>query len=333
MAACDRGPGRLSTPVIDEKELQRGGLGLPPGRAGRRGHRHSSRCRRRCTCRSSAPAAWSACWCCASPDLGRFQDPSQRHLLETFAGQVGVALERVTLAERTQQARLEIEAERLRTSLLSSLSHDLRTPLGVITGAASSLRERGRPDAAEARGELLDSILEESQRMNRLIRNLLDMIRLETGSLAGTEGMAAAGGSDRRGADPAGRAAARITRSRSTSRPTCRWSRSMRCCWSRSSSTCWRTPPSTRPPARRSRSPPVPDPASSRERRRSRPRYSPRRGRARSSRSSIAAAGPNPARASAWVSPSPAASSSRTADGSGPRTGGAGEPSSGLPCR
>jgi two-component system sensor histidine kinase KdpD len=119
----------------------------------------------------------------ASPDLDRFQEPSQRHLLETFAGQVGVALERVTLAERTQQARLEVEAERLRTSLLSSLSHDLRTPLGVITGAASSLQEAGDGMSGPARRELLDSIMEESQRMNRLIRNLLDMIRVETGSL------------------------------------------------------------------------------------------------------------------------------------------------------
>jgi len=118
-----------------------------------------------------------------SPDLERFQDPSERHLLQTFAGQVGVALERVTLAERTQQARLEVEAERLRTSLLSSLSHDLRTPLGVITGAASSLKEAGAGLNPEARRDLLDSIMEEAQRMNRLIRNLLDMIRVETGSL------------------------------------------------------------------------------------------------------------------------------------------------------
>lgn len=119
----------------------------------------------------------------ASPDLERFQDPSDRHLLEAFAGQVGVALERVTLAERTQQARLEVEAERLRTSLLSSLSHDLRTPLGVIAGSASTLRDSGDTLASGARTDLLDSILEESQRMNRLIVNLLDMVRLETGSL------------------------------------------------------------------------------------------------------------------------------------------------------
>jgi two-component system sensor histidine kinase KdpD len=118
-----------------------------------------------------------------SSDLEKFQTPSHRDLLETFAGQVAVALERVTLTERTQQARLEVEAERLRTSLLSSLSHDLRTPLGVITGAASGLRERGDQMDPTARADLLDSILQESERMNRLIRNLLDMIRLETGSL------------------------------------------------------------------------------------------------------------------------------------------------------
>jgi two-component system sensor histidine kinase KdpD len=118
-----------------------------------------------------------------SASLPRFQEPSQRHLLETFAGQIGVALERVTLAERARQTRLEVEAERLRTSLLSSLSHDLRTPLGVIQGAASTLREAGDGMPVDQRAELLDSVLDESQRMNRLIHNLLDMIRVETGTL------------------------------------------------------------------------------------------------------------------------------------------------------
>ncbi|HUL71064.1 MAG TPA: sensor histidine kinase KdpD [Gemmatimonadales bacterium] len=119
----------------------------------------------------------------ASADLERFQVPAERYLLETFASQIGVALDRVSLAERTHRDRLEIEAERLRTSLLSSLSHDLRTPLGIITGAASSLRERGDQLAPDTRRELLDSVLDQAQRMNRLIGNLLDMIRVETGSL------------------------------------------------------------------------------------------------------------------------------------------------------
>jgi two-component system sensor histidine kinase KdpD len=93
-----------------------------------------------------------------------------------------LALERAVLADRAQREQVEVEAERLRTSLLSSLSHDLRTPLGVITGAASSLLEKGAvPDAT--RHELLQSILAESQRMNRLISNLLDMIRVESGAL------------------------------------------------------------------------------------------------------------------------------------------------------
>jgi two-component system sensor histidine kinase KdpD len=94
-----------------------------------------------------------------------------------------LALERVTLAQRTHQARLEIEAERLRTSLLSSLSHDLRTPLGIISGAASSLREQGERLPPDMRQQLLDSVLDQVQRMNRLIGNLLNMIRVETGSL------------------------------------------------------------------------------------------------------------------------------------------------------
>jgi two-component system sensor histidine kinase KdpD len=106
----------------------------------------------------------------------------QRHL-ETFAAQAGLAMERAILAERTQREQVEIEAERLRTSLLSSLSHDLRTPLGAISGAASSLLEDRGVMAEGTRRDLLQAILEETQRMNRLIGNLLDMIRVESGSL------------------------------------------------------------------------------------------------------------------------------------------------------
>jgi two-component system sensor histidine kinase KdpD len=116
-------------------------------------------------------------------DPKRFQDPAMQLLLETFSAQAAVALERAMLAERAQREQVEIEAERLRTSLLSSLSHDLRTPLGAITGAASSLLEN-RANVSEAtRRSLLETILEESQRMTRLIGNLLDMIRVESGAL------------------------------------------------------------------------------------------------------------------------------------------------------
>ena len=116
-------------------------------------------------------------------DPGRFEDPTLQRLVETFAGQAALALERAQLAERAHHEQLEIEAERLRTALLSSLSHDLRTPLGAITGAASSLLEEQSPLAPAARRDLLQTILEEARRMNRLIGNLLDMIRVESGAL------------------------------------------------------------------------------------------------------------------------------------------------------
>ena len=111
-------------------------------------------------------------------------DPVRRQLLESFAAQAAIALERVVLAAGTQQARVEVEAERLRTSLLSSLSHDLRTPLGAIEGAASSLVDSGAALSEDARRDLGQAIVEESRRMTRMVSNLLDMIRVETGALS-----------------------------------------------------------------------------------------------------------------------------------------------------
>jgi two-component system sensor histidine kinase KdpD len=115
-------------------------------------------------------------------DVRSFRDATLQVLLETFAGQAAVALEREMLAARTQREQLEIEAERLRTSLLSSLSHDLRTPLATISGAASSLLESTELKQS-TRQDLVRSILGESERMNRLIGNLLEMIRVESGAL------------------------------------------------------------------------------------------------------------------------------------------------------
>ncbi len=116
-------------------------------------------------------------------DSKQFQDPLVQRLLETFAGQAALALERAVLAERAQREQVEIEAERLRTSLLSSLSHDMRTPLGAITGALTSILEDRGALSEASRRELLKTALEEAQRMNRLIGNLLDMIRVESGAL------------------------------------------------------------------------------------------------------------------------------------------------------
>lgn len=113
----------------------------------------------------------------------RFEDPAQRQLLEGFAGQVALVVERAALTERTRLSQLEVEAERLRTALLSSLSHDLRTPLAGITGAATGLLQDGETLRPEDRRDLLQTIVEEAKRMNRLIGNLLDMIRVETQTL------------------------------------------------------------------------------------------------------------------------------------------------------
>jgi two-component system sensor histidine kinase KdpD len=107
----------------------------------------------------------------------------ERRTLETLAEQAAVTLERTVLAERHQQARMEVEAERLRTALLSSLSHDLRTPLASIEGAATSLYADAGTLSVDGRRELASAVVEESRRMTRLITNLLDMIRLETGDL------------------------------------------------------------------------------------------------------------------------------------------------------
>jgi len=111
-------------------------------------------------------------------------DSEQRRTIEAMADHAAAALERTMLAERHDAARLEVEAERLRTALLSSLSHDLRTPLGSIEGAASSLLLDDAALSVETRRELVETILEESRRMTRLVGNLLDMVRVEAGGLA-----------------------------------------------------------------------------------------------------------------------------------------------------
>lgn len=115
-----------------------------------------------------------------TPRLG----PAERRTVEAMSDLVATAIERTTLAARHEQARREAEAEKLRTALLSSLSHDLRTPLGSIEGAASTLAEDQGELTPALRHDLAETIQEESRRMTRLIGNLLDMIRVESGSLA-----------------------------------------------------------------------------------------------------------------------------------------------------
>jgi two-component system, OmpR family, sensor histidine kinase KdpD len=112
-----------------------------------------------------------------------FLSPSRRRLVEALADQAATAFERSELGERHRQARAEIESEQLRTALLSSLSHDLRTPLASIEGAASSLLQEPGLLSPSGRREMAQTILEESRRMTRLVANLLDMVRVETGAL------------------------------------------------------------------------------------------------------------------------------------------------------
>ena len=116
-------------------------------------------------------------------DPERFGQLEQRRHVDAFASQMALAMERAKLAIETEQARHEIEAEQLRSSLLSSVSHDLRTPLAVITGATGTLLEAKGSIEDAARQDLLKTVLEEAERLNRLIRNLLDMTRLESGAV------------------------------------------------------------------------------------------------------------------------------------------------------
>ncbi len=115
-------------------------------------------------------------------DRASLPSSDQIRLLETFAGQAALAEERIRAAHDAQQAKLQVEAERLRSSLLSAVSHDLRTPLAAIAGASSTLVDGAGLDA-ETQHELAESIFEESERLNRLVANLLDMTRLEAGAL------------------------------------------------------------------------------------------------------------------------------------------------------
>ncbi|KXU92695.1 sensor protein KdpD [Caballeronia megalochromosomata] len=111
--------------------------------------------------------------------------PEQRRMIETFASQIALALERVHYVEIAQDALVNMESERLRNSLLSAISHDLRTPLTSIVGFASVLEEQareagGNPDESQ---ELVHAIHEEALRMSGLVTNLLDMARLQAGAI------------------------------------------------------------------------------------------------------------------------------------------------------
>ena len=110
--------------------------------------------------------------------------PEQRHLLETFAGQLGLAMERALLAEQAETARVAAETESLRNTLLASISHDLRTPLAVIAGASSTLAERSAELDDHSRLQLARSIETKARDMSELVSNVLDLMRFESGQVA-----------------------------------------------------------------------------------------------------------------------------------------------------
>lgn len=120
---------------------------------------------------------------------GPILTPEGRRLLDALADMGALALERVRLVEDLDRAERDAETDRLARALLTSISHDLRTPLASVLGAASTLRDLDGALPVEAKAELLTTIIEESERLNRFIVNLLDMTRLEAGAVAPNLGL------------------------------------------------------------------------------------------------------------------------------------------------
>ncbi|HZG28248.1 MAG TPA: sensor histidine kinase KdpD [Ensifer sp.] len=110
-------------------------------------------------------------------------NPTDERMLTAILDQTAVAIDRARLSQESVDQAARLEGERYRDALLSSISHDLKTPLATITGAVSSLREFGDRMQPESRGDLLQSIEQESDRLSRFVANLLDMSRIESGAL------------------------------------------------------------------------------------------------------------------------------------------------------
>jgi two-component system sensor histidine kinase KdpD len=116
-------------------------------------------------------------------NLRRVFLPEQKRLIDTFITQIVQALGRIRLTQDAQAANIKAETESLRNSLLSAISHDFRTPLASIVGASSSLIDGGTHLSEDAKLDLGKTIYEEARRMTKLANNLLDMARLDAGSV------------------------------------------------------------------------------------------------------------------------------------------------------
>jgi two-component system sensor histidine kinase KdpD len=109
--------------------------------------------------------------------------PDQRRLLDALIDQSALAIERVHLVEDMDRVKRSVETDRLRSALLTSISHDLKTPLAAILGSAGTLRDLSGKLSEIEKADLLATIIDESERLNRFIANLLDMTRLESGAV------------------------------------------------------------------------------------------------------------------------------------------------------
>ena len=114
---------------------------------------------------------------------GPLLTPDQRRLLDALRDQGALAIERVKLVEEMDRVERAAETERLRSALLTSISHDLKTPLAAVLGAAGTLRNFGQKLGDAEKADLLATIIDESERLNRFIANLLDMTKLESGAV------------------------------------------------------------------------------------------------------------------------------------------------------
>src|SRR5882757_353497 len=114
---------------------------------------------------------------------GPLLTPDERRLLDALIDQGALAIERVHLVEDVERAKRTIETDRLRSALLTSISHDLKTPLAAVLGAAGTVRDLAPALSDSEKADLLATIIDESERLNRFIANLLDMTRLEAGAI------------------------------------------------------------------------------------------------------------------------------------------------------
>ncbi|MBR0746130.1 sensor histidine kinase KdpD [Bradyrhizobium japonicum] len=114
---------------------------------------------------------------------GPLLTPDQRRLLDALVDQGALAIERVLLVEDVDRVKRTVESERLRSALLTSISHDLKTPLASVLGAASTMRDLAGALSDTEKRDLLATVIDESERLNRFIANLLDMTKLESGAV------------------------------------------------------------------------------------------------------------------------------------------------------